>query len=102
MDTPLENINAKSFTPHLNSKFKAHHGGAPVELELIDVEEREHPRVEVFFLHFRGPSAPRLEQQIHRLEHEKVGAVTIFLTAIEADEQGIVYEAVFNRIRKRT
>lgn len=101
MDTPLENLTAKSFAANLNSKFKAQHGGGTVELELIEVEEREHPRVELFLVHFRGPRAPWLEQQIYRLEHEKLGGVAIFLTAIEGNEDGIVYEAVFNRMRKR-
>ena len=73
-------------------------------LELIEVMERDpSPKIELFSLQFRGPAAPRLPQQIHRLEHDKLGAFEIFLTAIGADpEQGILYESVFHRFRKPT
>ncbi|HEY6352740.1 MAG TPA: hypothetical protein VI636_25365 [Candidatus Angelobacter sp.] len=102
METPLEKLNAKVFAEYLRSKFHTQLGDKKVELELLSVEERESsPRVETFFLCFNGPLIPRLPQQIYLLEHEKLGAFSIFLTAIAGDTEGISYEAVFNRYRKK-
>lgn len=103
MPTPLENLNAGIFREQLHSKFNVHQekGGA-VPLELVDVVENDtSPKMEVFSLYFRGPFSPRLGQQIHHLEHDKLGALEIFLTPIDAgSESGTVYESVFHRFRK--
>jgi hypothetical protein len=103
MPTPLEDLNAKLFREQLNSRFTVHQdNAAPITLDLIDVIENDlSPKMELFSLHFRGPFRPRLDQQTHRLEHEKLGEFEIFLTPISADQQsGTIYEAVFHRFRK--
>jgi hypothetical protein len=33
-----------------------------------------------------------------RLEHDKIGAIDLFLVPVRKDEQGLYYEAVFNRL----
>ena len=101
METALEKLNAGAFAEHLHTRFSTQLGNTRVELELSSVVERElSPRLEAFSLVFRGPVSPYLPQKIHRLEHDKLGAFSIFLTAIEGDGDGISYEAVFNRVRK--
>jgi len=103
MPTPLQDLNAKLFREQLNSPFKVQHGPAgTITLELVDVtESSQSPNMELFSLSFRGPFRPRLDQQTHRLEHEKLGEIEIFLTPISADQQsGTIYEAVFHRFRK--
>lgn len=103
MSTSLHSLNAKVFREHLRTKFNVRNGTAgSIPLELVDVVEGStSPKAELFSLHFRGPFTPRLEQRIHALEHDKLGVIDIFLTAIEADqEQGTIYEAVFHRLRK--
>jgi hypothetical protein len=96
-------LNAKIFREQLHSQFKIHQDNtAPITLELIDVVENGlSPKMELFSLHFSGPLRPRLDQQTHHLEHEKLGEFEIFLTPISADQQnGTIYEAVFHRFRK--
>ncbi|HEY7402090.1 MAG TPA: hypothetical protein VIB39_01095 [Candidatus Angelobacter sp.] len=103
MMTSLDDLNAKVFREQLHTQFKVNAGGQPLSLELIEVTERQDsPRTEFFSLHFRGPISPRLPQQIHRLEHARLGTFEIFLTTISADEQGTVYEAIFHRFRKQS
>ena len=104
MASPLDKLNCKVFAEHLHTNFKIHLDGAtPVLLELTAANEGEpSPRVEMFSLWFLGPQAPRLKQQIYHFEHEKLGAFDLFLTAIRAEAEGILYEAVFNRFRKET
>src|SRR5258708_35374611 len=98
MPTSLDSLNAGIFSQHLQTQFKLLREGAePIPLELIEVKESDpSPKIELFTLHFRGPAEPRMAQHIHRLEHEKLGAFDIFLTAIGADEQGITYASVFH------
>jgi hypothetical protein len=103
MSTPLDDLNAKIFREQLNSQFTVHQdNAAAITLELVDVAENDlSPKMELFSLSFRGPFRPRLDQQTHRLKHEKLGEFEIFLTPISADQQnGTVYEAVFHRFRK--
>ena len=103
METPLEKLNARLMSEQLHTKFKVQtENTAPLELELCEVNEPPTlPRLELFTLIFRGPAAPRLVQRIHLLEHPKLGTLPIFLTPIDADSDGIAYEAVFNRVRDR-
>lgn len=103
MSTSLDRFNAKIFSEQLHTQFKVHFGGAePMMLELIEVMERNlSPQIELFTLQFRGAVAPRLAQQTHRFEHDKLGPFAIFMTAIGTDpEQRILYESVFQRFRK--
>ena|SRR5437660_864437 len=102
MSTSLDKLNAKIFSEQLHTQFKVHFGAEPMMLELIEVMERDlSPKIELFTLQFRGAVAPRLPQQIHRLEHDKLGPFAIFLTAIGVDpEQRLLYESVFQRFRK--
>ena len=98
----LSQLNSKSFSDHLNSSFKVDAGSSgPVTLRLAEVNEPSTPpNIELFSLVFQGPRTPRLPQRIYSVEHEKIGAFSLFLTAIAADHEGISYEAVFHRTRK--
>jgi len=103
MPMPLDDLNAKIFREQLHSQFKVpQNPTGAITLELIDVIEHDlSPKMELFSLHFQGPATPRMPQQIHTLEHDKLGRLDIFLTAIAGDEQGITYESVFHRFRKK-
>jgi hypothetical protein len=102
MSTPLDNLNAKIFREHLHSQFTVRQdNSAAITLELGDVVENDlSPKMELFSLQFRGPTAPRMAQHIHTLEHDKLGRFDIFLTAVAGDAQSITYESVFHRFRK--
>jgi hypothetical protein len=102
MPSILDSFNSKTFAEQLHTKFKVHlQNMDPLVLELVDVTERPTaPKVELFTLHFRGPHSPRLAQQIHHFEHEKLGKFDLFLTAIGGDHESITYEVVFHRFLK--
>ena len=102
MSTSLESLNCKIFSEQLHTQFRLLRDGLePLPLELIEVKESDpSPKIELFSLHFRGPAAPHMPQQIHTLEHDKLGRINIFLTAIAGDAEGITYESVFHRFRK--
>lgn len=102
MSTSLESLNSKSFSEQLHTQFRLLREGLdPLPLELIEVNVADpSPKIELFSLHFRGPAAPRMPQQIHTLEHDKLGRFSIFLTAIAGDAESLTYESVFHRFRK--
>lgn len=103
MSDSLERLNSDTFKQQLHTSFQVQAGNqSTIAMELIAVEEPPSaPGTELFCLHFRGPRSPRLPQKIWRFEHEKIRALDLFVTAIAGDENGIVYEAVFHRIRNK-
>ena len=71
----------------------------PVGLTLAQVSElRTSPGQESFSIIFRGPVDRLLPQGTYTLAHDRLGAQEIFIVPIARDEQGISYEAVFNRL----
>lgn len=103
MNDFLDSVSGETFKQQLHTSFRVQGANlAPVSLELVAVNEPPStPGVEVFSLHFHGPSAPRLPQQIWRFQHDTMGAFDLFITAISGDAGGITYEAVFHRLLKK-
>lgn len=98
----LETLNLSSFSEHLNTKFRIRPDESTVvETELIVAEDLgSTPRQERFSLIFRGPHQPILPQMIYRIEHDVMGTLNLFLVPIGVEEDGLRYEAVFNRLHK--
>jgi hypothetical protein len=90
------------FLENLESKFRLHlDDSEQVELELFEVSERKTAqRQEIFSIEFRCPSSVVLPQRTYRLDHDKLGQFDLFLVPIRKDDQGVYYEAVFNRTLK--
>lgn len=95
-------LTGKEFSQHLNSKYRVDVDGAePIELELVEVQEKEslpmeQQGLERFSLYFIGPENICLPQAIYRLTHERMGEFELFLVAIAKETLGFRYEAVFN------
>jgi hypothetical protein len=96
----LENLNFKSFSEHLNTKFRVYAGDDnTVELELVEAKDLgSNSRQERFTLLFRGPHNVALEQRIYKMEHDKIGSLDLFIVPVGAVEAGKEYEAIFNRL----
>lgn len=105
---PLDKLQYADFTPYLNQPFRLVGAGTlpdgdasgPIELELVHVvrqEEEGWPGARrPFSLLFRGPlSDYYLLQRIYRLEHDRLGAMEIFLVPLGPERGRMRYEAVF-------
>ncbi len=98
-------LTEEEFAKHLNTKFRiALELPEPVELELFEVKGRpsrpdEQQGMERFSAFFRGPAHLRLNQHTFRLAHDSMGEFELFLVPVSADQDGFVYEAVFNYFR---
>lgn len=88
------------FEGHQNSKFLMHYGNSQTaELELVSVKDvGSSERQKQFSLKLLGPSEAPISQGIYRVDHDKLGALDLFLVPIARDTSGVTYEAVFNRV----
>jgi hypothetical protein len=84
----------------LNNTFEAAAGdGRRLPLRLSQVSARRATqRQELFSLFFRGPAEPLLPQHTYRLDHETMGSLDLFLVPVGRDQDGVEYEAAFNRL----
>ncbi|HSB09849.1 MAG TPA: hypothetical protein VLM38_10225 [Blastocatellia bacterium] len=98
----LEKLTAASLSEQLNTKFRLHLPSSEiVELELTDVEDfGSSGRQERFSILFKGPLDPAVWQGMYRLDHDHFGTLDLFIVAIGKEEDGMRYEAVFNRLNK--
>jgi hypothetical protein len=91
----LETLTVDDFRPLLGDLFRiVPEGAESFDVELVEVTEipREPGGRAPFSLVFQGGPDPPLEQRIYRVEHDRLGALEIFLVPIAADR----YEAVFS------
>lgn len=92
----LETITAGDFRDAQGGRFRLAAGspgegsGVSIEVELVEVAEEADGRSDAFrvpfSLLFHGPLQPVLPQGIHRLEHERLGALDLFIVPIGPDE----------------
>ena len=96
----LETLTREQFAQCLATTFQVvDEPDARFGLVLTDVSELKtgHGQ-ESFSLLFRGPGERFMPQAIHRLRHDRLGELDIFLVPVGRDENGFQYEAVFNRL----
>jgi hypothetical protein len=94
----LERLTVEDFVPHQGDRYRVvPPNKPPFEVELIEVSagEAHGPTRQQFSLVFRGGPPSPLPQQILRVEHDRLGALDIFLVPLGPDEHGQRYEAVF-------
>lgn len=99
----MEELKRSDFEKHLGDPFRAEvePGGESVDLVLVEAAgigtERSYTqREEPFAVEFRGPADLVLAQGIRILQHERLGALELFLVPVGPDNEGMRYEAVFN------
>lgn len=96
------NMTEEAFRENLNTKFRVRaEAPRPVELELVEVKSYnaaggEQRGMERFSLFFQGPTDIFVPQGTYSLEHERMGALDLFLVPVARDEVGFRYESVFN------
>jgi hypothetical protein len=90
------------FSPHLNTNFKLGlDGQGELDLKLFHIHDynetpEQRAKVNSFSLEFQGPPDPQLPQRIYELTHDVMGRFEIFLVPIARNQQGVVYQAVYN------
>lgn len=95
-----ETISRDSFAECLETIFRV--SPAPtghIELTLTQVSPLiTTPGQETFSLLFHGPAAYPLHQGIYAFEHDRLARQEIFIVPVGRDQEGMQYEAIFNRL----
>ena len=91
----------EDFKDHVGSVFTVTYPDiAPIVLTLDEAKPmtnyNQNAKREPFSLTFGGPGDVMLSQQMHRLKHDKMGDLDIFLVPVAKNERGYLYQAVFN------
>lgn len=95
----LNELTYEEYAAQVNTKFQLTGTSPVLEITLTEVsEKKETPRQEMFALIFTGANDFFLPQQTYELSHETLGDGMLFLVPIGRDENGVKYEAVFNRL----
>lgn len=94
-------LSREAFEQNVNTSFVLHDPeGARATLDLMEVRNGSAtPGYEAFTLLFRGDPACIHPQRTYSLEHVSMGAFDLFLVPVGRDQNGVMYEAVFNRTR---
>lgn len=96
-----EKMTAETLSPHLNSVFKVDPGdGNSIDMELTELKDRSSQHQEIFTILLRCPGDQVMPQKIYGIRHDKLGKFDLFLVPVAADDKGVYYEAVFNRLRE--
>ena len=94
----FDKLNYEDFCEILDTDFQLADTEGDVKLKFFEIsEKKETPRTILFSLYLKSPSDIFLAQKIYNLQHEKFGAGSLFIVPIRQDDDGIVYESVFNR-----
>ena len=98
----LDKLKKSSFDPHVQSKFEIHPEGMDkVEVELVEVTEKNTEIMESFSVIFRGAKDKEFGQGTYKVKHPKMGEFDLFMVPIVYGKRdGIYYQAVFNRLLK--
>ena len=95
-----EHLTRDAFADLLNAKFHIH--ATPehtIEAELMEVTEVTKTAYnESFSIFFRVPTGIYLPQHLYKMENSSLGSFELFLVPVGKNEQGIKYEALFNRL----
>jgi hypothetical protein len=107
----LDHLHATTFRAQLHTLFSIHLPSRhAVAVELVEVTAAastagKRPgaacRSERFSLLFRGPHEAQLPQGMYEMRHGHLGTFGLLLVPIGRDRDGVYYEAVFNRLRRR-
>ena len=103
----MAELNKETFLTFVDRTFRLYVEGQAIEVELTEIEDvRVVPQVEgqdlsgfrqePFSLIFKASLDVQLPQQNYRLEHEDLGALTIFMTPIQPSQDAQYLQALFS------
>jgi hypothetical protein len=101
MAAPLEHA---EFAKHLNTTFRIRlNERETLPAELTEISEHTvSPQQERFWILFKTSNDVFLGQGQRSFEHDAMGNFDLFLVPMSRDEDGTYYEAVFNRLVKKS
>jgi hypothetical protein len=96
----LENLTREDFAACVGSNFRLcpdHPDGFNLLVEQVSPLKAVEGQ-ESFSVYFHGPADRLVPQATYALEHERLGRMELFIVPIKQDQDGVRYEALFNRL----
>ena len=95
----LDSKSYEEYAAQVNTKFRLLEMSPVLEIILSEITEKKlTARQEYFSLVFIGASEFPLPQRTYEMIHEHLGDGALFLVPVGQDNDGIKYEAAFNRL----
>lgn len=100
----MAELTHEEFSKHLNTTFRIRlNEERTLDAKLIEVSELlVSPRQERFSIVFLCSNEVLIAQGTAPFEHDEMGAFNLFIVPIGRDDEGTQYEAVFNRVVKKS
>lgn len=96
----MELMTVEQFAGCVNETFHAALNEGEIEFVLVEARLLNKPLPDqpraAFTLLFRNTALFLFPQQIYQMRHPKIGEVGIFLVPIAREQQGFLYQAIFN------
>jgi hypothetical protein len=99
----MDKILQKSdFDPHLNTEFEISNDDAgSINIQLIEIDSWDKDMTEGFSLLFKGPKENVMPHDTLKMKHDSMGEFDIFIgPVIYPKQDGVYYEAIFNRLKE--
>lgn len=97
----MQILTFENFAPRANETFSVTIGDSVFDMTLVGVQRTTpHPypgmRRDPFLLLFKTPKATVLPQKIYAFENDAMGKLSIFISPMGRDHEGVIYQAMFN------
>jgi len=94
-------ISFAEYADQEGTSFRIHgEEGQVLELLISSVEEHPgNPSLEQFSLFLHGPKDPLLQSGSYEVQHDALGVHLLYLSALDRNEKGCSYQALFNRLK---
>ena len=91
----------EQFSQQMDQVFRGHSpAGSEIEMTLAEFKDVfESDTQETFTLIFRAPADAPAEQGTYIFQNEALGEQAIFLVPVGRDENAVLFEAVYNRLK---
>lgn len=99
----IKDLSKNDFDALVNTKFKVTPKGwkDKVEIELLEIKEKQTDMTESFSMIFKGPEADLFPHDTHLVEHPKLGKYELFLGPINYGKtDAVYYQMIFNRLKE--
>jgi hypothetical protein len=97
----MTTLKKEDFEPYLTTSFEVMPiGMEPVPIELVQVEDKSSATLDVFSLMFKGGMDNVFHHDTHRVRHDDMGELEIFLGPVHTGTMDAVYyQAIFSAPR---
>lgn len=101
----LKKLEKKDFDKYLNTSYtvayKAENNEEKkIELELVEISEKDRENVYSFSLVFKGPTNVVLSDNTYIFKHKNMGELSMHISPFQQDGNNVFYDVIFSRLKE--